>query len=225
MPDKILRPKTKLTKLIPMVAVAMLIGVVAVYFMKGSDGNLNDNQIAKIDKNMCVGTLGRAQSLKKLMRGEVAAMTAREDLINLNELTFFDPGGKATNLDIAKGKIKLLNLWATWCAPCRAEMPALDALQTELGSEKFEVMAVNIDSGSEAGEKPTAFFKEMNIKSLKLYSDSTLEIFDQLKQKALAFGLPVTLLIDENNCVLGSMNGPAEWASDDAKNLIRATLK
>ena len=118
------------------------------------------------------------------------------------------------------GKTVLLNLWATWCFPCREEMPALNALQKELGSDKFEVMAVNVDTGDDT--KPKKFLAETGIDALGYYRDNTLSLFNELKTRGLALGLPVTLLIDADGCLLAHMNGPANWASDDAKKLIAA---
>lgn len=120
------------------------------------------------------------------------------------------------------GKTLLVNLWATWCAPCRAEMPALDELQAELGGEDFEVVAINVDTGSD--EKPRKFLGEIGIKSLGYYRDDTIGVFNDLKRRSLALGLPVTLLVDESGCLIANMNGPAEWASDDAKSLVRAAM-
>ena len=93
------------------------------------------------------------------------------------------------------GKTVLLNLWATWCAPCRDEMPALDALQKEMGGDDFEVVAVNVDTGDDT--KPRKFLAETGVAALAYYRDNTLGLFNELKQRGLALGLPVTLLIDE----------------------------
>jgi thiol-disulfide isomerase/thioredoxin len=119
--------------------------------------------------------------------------------------------------------VLLVNLWATWCAPCRHEMPALDELQREMGGEDFEVVAVNVETGDDA--KPKAFLDEIGVDSLAFYRDNTVGLFNELKRRNLALGLPVTLLIDEEGCLLAHMNGPAEWASEDAKALIRAAMR
>ncbi len=120
------------------------------------------------------------------------------------------------------GKTLLINLWATWCAPCRAEMPALDALQQEKGSDSFEVVAINVDTGD--ASKPQKFLEETGVKNLALYREPTLALFDSVKKRGLALGLPVTMLVDGEGCLLGFMNGPAEWSSEDAKRLIDAAL-
>ena len=120
------------------------------------------------------------------------------------------------------GNERVLNLWATWCAPCREEMPALDELQAALGGDTFEVIAVNIDQGSD--EKPKNFLSEIGVSNLGFYRDNTMGIFNTLKKEGYAFGLPVTLLVDGNGCLLANMNGPAHWSGDDAKAYISKAL-
>ena len=137
---------------------------------------------------------------------------------SLKALAFNDPDGKPMTLADRSGKTVLLNLWATWCFPCREEMPALDALQKEAGSDKFEVIAVNVDTGDDV--KPKKFLVETGIDTLGYYRDNTLGLFNDLKKRGLALGLPVTLLIDAEGCLLAHMNGPAHWAGEDAKRLI-----
>lgn len=136
------------------------------------------------------------------------------------DISFSDALGNSLGLDDFRGHVVLVNLWATWCAPCRAEMPALDALQVAEGGEDFEVVAVNVDAGDDA--KPKAFLAEIGVENLAFYRDETIELFNTLKRRNLALGLPVTLLVDERGCLLAHMNGPAEWASEDARRLIRA---
>ena len=122
-----------------------------------------------------------------------------------------------------KGKVALVNLWATWCAPCRQEMPALDRLQAALGGDDFAVVPVSIDIGGR--DRPAAFLKQIGVKNLPLYTDRTTEIFEGLKTRGLAIGLPVTVLLDRNGCRLGHINGPAEWDSEDGKRLIEAAIE
>jgi thiol-disulfide isomerase/thioredoxin len=128
--------------------------------------------------------------------------------------------GKGSNLDLGhwKGKVVLLNLWATWCAPCRREMPELAQLQRLLGSNDFEVVALSEDlKGVEAS---AAFLKNSGADNLALYVDP--------KSTALAAvespGLPTTLLIDRNGKEIGRLLGPADWASPAVQDLIKATL-
>jgi len=137
------------------------------------------------------------------------------------------PDGQPTTLGelagkTGAGKTVLLNLWATWCAPCREEMPALDALQREMGGDRFEVVAVNVDTGDDA--KPRKFLADTGVASLGYYRDASMGVFNDLKKRGLALGLPATMLVDGDGCLTAHMNGPADWASPDAKRLVEAAL-
>ena len=212
-------------RLILLAAVAgALAGAVAVYVTSGPAGNNAPEapaaQIDEADVAACAAKADRAKSLAASATGEVAAMLSADPPQSLKGLAFNAPDGKPMTLADRSGKTVLLNLWATWCFPCREEMPALNALQKETGSEKFEVMAVNVDTGDDT--KPKKFLAETGIDALGYYRDNTLSLFNELKTRGLALGLPVTLLIDADGCLLAHMNGPANWASDDAKRLIAA---
>jgi thiol-disulfide isomerase/thioredoxin len=97
-------------------------------------------------------------------------------------------------------------------------MPELDALQKEKGGAGFEVVAVNADTGGD--NKPKKFLAETGATTLAYYSDHTMALFNELKDRGLALGLPVTLLIDKAGCLMTHMNGPAAWASAEAKSFI-----
>jgi thiol-disulfide isomerase/thioredoxin len=161
-------------------------------------------------------------TLKPLAKGEVAAVLVPEVSKQLPDLAFLSPDGKPMSLANLRGKTVLLNLWATWCAPCRHEMPALDRLQSQLGGADFEVVAVNIDQRNL--DKPKAFLQEVGVSKLAYYSDASARIFQSLKAVDRAFGMPTTLLIDKNGCELGYLAGPAEWSSEDAVKLVRGAL-
>ena len=122
-----------------------------------------------------------------------------------------------------RGRTVLLNLWATWCVPCRKEMPALDALQSDLGGPNFEVIAINIDTRDPA--KPLAFLKETGVTHLTYYADPSAKVFQELKLAGKAFGMPTTLIVDRSGCEIGEMAGPAEWASADGVKLVSAALQ
>ena len=138
------------------------------------------------------------------------------------DLAFEDGNGNPKKLSDWRGKTVLLNLWATWCVPCRKEMPALDRLQAKLGSDKFQVVAVNIDTRDL--DKPKTFLKEANLTRLGNFSDAKARVFQDLKSIGLALGMPTSVLIDGRGCRIGHIAGPAEWDSDDAVKLIRASL-
>jgi thiol-disulfide isomerase/thioredoxin len=121
-----------------------------------------------------------------------------------------------------RGRTVLLNLWATWCVPCRREMPALDTLEQRLGGPAFEVVAINIDTRDSS--KPKEWLKEVSVQKLAYFADPTARTFQDLKAIGRAFGMPTTLLIDSQGCEIASIAGPAEWASEDAIKLIQAAL-
>jgi thiol-disulfide isomerase/thioredoxin len=163
-----------------------------------------------------------AQTLKPLARGEVAALAPAASPIPLTGLAFRDGGGKERTLADWKGRTVLLNLWATWCVPCKKEMPALDELQKSLGGPDFEVVAVNIDTRNP--DKAKAWLTDTGIASLTYYADNNAKIFQELKEKGRAFGMPTTILIDRNGCEVATLAGPAEWASGDAITFIKTAL-
>jgi hypothetical protein len=101
-------------------------------------------------------------------------------------------------------------------------MPALDRLQAALGGDQFEVVPVSIDIADP--ERPAEFLSSVGVKNLPLYTDRTTGIFEALEGRALARGLPVTVLLDRDGCHLGNMNGPAEWDSPDGRRLIEAAI-
>ena len=170
----------------------------------------------------CRPAVELARKVGPLARGEVAAVTVAKTPLRVPALAFQDARGKPLSLENWRGRTVLLNLWATWCVPCRKEMPALDALQQRLGGPKFEVVAVNIDTRDP--DKPKAWLNEVGIHNLAYYADPNARTFQDLKSIGRAFGMPTTLLIDPNGCEIGTIAGPAEWASDDAVKLIEAAL-
>ena len=154
-----------------------------------------------------------------LATGDMITFVFRKTPETIPAFTFEDGSGSAKTLADWKGKVVLLNLWATWCAPCRKEMPALDRLQQELGGKDFEVVAMSVDrQGAPASKK---FLDETKVANLKLYVESTSKSIGLLH----ASGLPTSILIDRNGLEVGRLAGPAEWDSPDAKALIRSVLK
>ncbi|WP_137132164.1 TlpA disulfide reductase family protein [Rhizobium sp. FY34] len=188
-------------------------GAVAVYVKPTLSGNG-----AELADVRCTGAVAQAKSVSELASGDIAALTGTEKPRILQPLAFKGPQGEALSLSSFEGKTVLLNLWATWCVPCREEMPALNALQAQMGSDRFEVVAINIDTGSD--EKPKAFLDETGVHDLAYYRDSSMGVFNALKKEGLAFGLPVTLVLNRQGCLIGSMNGPAKWDSPQAKTLV-----
>jgi thiol-disulfide isomerase/thioredoxin len=171
----------------------------------------------------CAAAVDLARRVGPLARGEVAAFVPAEQPLRLPNVAFRDAAGTERHLSDWGGRTVLLNLWATWCVPCRKEMPALETLQGKLGGPSFEVVAVNIDTRDPA--KPRAWLKEAGISRLAYYADPSAKLFQDLKIIGRAPGMPTTLLVDPAGCEIGTVAGPAEWASDDAVKLVSAALK
>ena len=170
----------------------------------------------------CSAGAAAAQRIAPFVHGEVAAVSTSAEPRSIPELAFKDASGATKTLADWRGRAVLFNLWATWCVPCRKEMPALDALQARLGGDRFDVVAVNIDTRDP--EKPKAWLRDVGINRLTYYADPSAKVFQDLKLADRAFGMPTTLLIDANGCEVGTLAGPAEWASDDAVKLIGALI-
>ncbi len=170
----------------------------------------------------CGGAVDLARRLAPLAQGEVAALTMATAPLRLPDLAFEDAEGRPKKLSDWRGRIVLVNLWATWCVPCRKEMPALESLQTRLGGPNFEVVAVNIDTRDP--EKPKNFVKEINLTRLGYFSDQKAKVFQDLKAIGRALGMPTSVLVDGRGCEIATIAGPAEWASDDAVKLITAAM-
>jgi thiol-disulfide isomerase/thioredoxin len=199
------------------VALSALIGFGAVYVIGGRFDNGGSHNSGAAAQNLSppdVGTSG-ASSFKL---GEMAAFVTKKVPEALPDITFEDASGKPVTLSSFKGKTILLNLWATWCGPCREEMPALDHLQKELGSDKFEVVALSLDRGGYAASRK--FLDELKANDVKLYADPTAKQGMALK----LIGMPTTILIDKNGNEVGRLAGSAKWDSPDAKKLIEAAI-
>jgi thiol-disulfide isomerase/thioredoxin len=225
----------KQTRLFPSLRLILLaafaglaVGAAAVYVTGGLERNMSSQmpQASSASNSAedaaCDAKADVAKSVAAAATGDVAAMLPADPPRSLRSLAFNDPDGKPMTLADRAGRTVLLNLWATWCAPCRAEMPALDALQRDKGSDLFEVIAVNVDTGDDV--KPRKFLEETGVHSLGYYRENTLSLFESLKKQGLALGLPVTLLIDAEGCLVASMNGPAEWSGPDAHRLVEKAL-
>lgn len=156
-----------------------------------------------------------AAAIDPLIGGDVAALVPAKEPKPVPMIGFVDAAGKTLTPADWRGRVVLLNLWATWCAPCRREMPALDRLQESLGSKDFEVVAVNLDRGGP--QKGQNFYAEIGLRHLAYYHDPDAKIFRDIN----AIGMPTTLLIDRDGYEIARMAGPAEWDSEDAKRVLQ----
>ena len=156
--------------------------------------------------------------------GELAALNGTGEGRGYATLAFKDADGTAMTIADFKGKALLVNFWASWCVPCREEMPALDALATKYNSDAFMVLPINLDIGDGGLGKAQDFLDENQFANLPLYADNTFAAFDRLKQQAVAVGLPATLVLDENGCELAALQGPAHWNTPDGEAVIERLL-
>ena len=196
-----------------------LAGTVAVYVSETSSGN------DEVTAAQCADALKLAQAANPFAKGDVAAFRTADTPDSLDDLTFTGPDGRPTSLDAFAGKTVLLNFWATWCVPCRSEMPTLDRLAAERGGKDFAVVAVDLDV-AEAAKNAPQFLSDMGATHISFYSDPTLAVWtQQIKKRGLAIGLPTTLLVDPNGCRIGVMEGPAVWDSPDARALLNAATQ
>ncbi len=157
-------------------------------------------------------------TVEALATGAMRNFTPLEEPKPAPETKFKDADGKELSLADFRGKVLLVNFWATWCSPCRKEMPGLNKLQTELGGDDFQVMAMSVDRVGE--DRVKAFLKEIGTSALPLYFDRKMKLARGFRTR----GLPVTVLIDREGREVGRLIGIAEWESKDAKALIRHVM-
>jgi len=134
------------------------------------------------------------------------------------QIAFDDAEGHAHKLQDFSGKVLVLNVWATWCVPCRTEMPTLDRLQGNMGSADFEVVPVSIDRGGI--ETVRRFYGEIGVRNLAMYADSSGQVLRQVG----ALGLPTTLLVDRGGQEIGRVVGPAEWDAPEVAEFLKTVI-
>ncbi|HEV7254181.1 MAG TPA: TlpA disulfide reductase family protein [Mesorhizobium sp.] len=199
-----------------------LAGAAVVYASRPASDNAGAELVSAADA-ACAAKAEQGKAITATATGQVAALMAADPPVSLADVRFEAPDGKPLAIEDFGGKVLLVNLWATWCAPCRAEMPALDQLQREKGGAGFEVVAINtMEQGGP--EKPNKFLDEIGVSALARYRDSSRDLFEALKARGLALGLPATFLLDREGCLLALMNGPAEWSSPDAFRVIDVAI-
>jgi thiol-disulfide isomerase/thioredoxin len=189
------------------------VGAVAIYVSLDAQSNTADAA--------CVGAAARAVELDPYAVGQLAGFRVVSNSTSMADLAFQTPEGEPVTLADFHGQMLLLNLWATWCIPCREEMPALDRLDASLGGDAFQVLAVSMDTVN-TPDGPKQFFDEFAIENVGLYLDPTARLLSDFGRIGIRGGLPTTFLIDENGCTLGVIEGPAQWDGPDALALIGA---
>ena len=198
------------------------VGVVTVYVNGGFDGNGSSETKLAEAQAACQMSEAQRAALDAAAVGDLAAMRIADKPVPLTDIGFQMPDGSAKQFTDLN-KVLVLNLWATWCGPCREEMPDLANIQKEYGNENFEVFALNVDRNG--GEKPQKFLESINATALSLYLDPANKSFQNFRSKGLVFGLPTTMIVDPKGCVQGVLAGIAHWGSDDAKNLVEVSIK
>jgi len=196
---------------------AVIVGAVgagAVYVTGGFAGNGSGGQ--------CAAAAALAGPIEDAATGTVAGFRPLEEPVDLSALAFRDGDGNEVTMADFEGRTVLFNLWATWCPPCRAEMPSLDALEAKLGGEDFQIVAVSVDTQDDG--RAEAFYAETGLTDLAFYIEPTMTMFASLKQQGLAHGMPTTMLVDGEGCAAGILSGPAEWDAPEAVRLVRTAL-
>jgi thiol-disulfide isomerase/thioredoxin len=206
--------RLRLKILVGVLAIGAVASLVFLYGKKGDGGNRSAHP--------CADAAPQAEGLKPLAVGEIAALQPLAMPVAFPPVQFDSARGPLTLADFA-GRVVVLNLWATWCVPCREEMPALDLLQQKLGGSDFEVLAVNMDTRNV--ERVPKWLDENKITALTRYSDPAGKVFQTLRAQGRVQGLPTTFVLNRQGCLLAEMAGPANWASEDALALLRKALQ
>ena len=214
-PSPVPTPSRRIPLVIGTVVAGTVIGFAGIYGMGGLKRTTAGDPA-------CRAAVATAQKIAPLARGEVAALTMATAPLQLPDLAFEDANGQPKKLSDWRGKTVLVNLWATWCVPCRKEMPALDRLQEKLAGPNFEVVAINTDTRD--GEKPKNFLKDAKLTRLGYFNDRNAKVFQDLKAIGRALGMPTSVLVDGSGCEIATIAGPAEWDSEDAIKLIKAAV-
>jgi thiol-disulfide isomerase/thioredoxin len=180
----------------------------------------NAGLLAPAQAMPCSPQPAAAQKVDAAAVGQLAALNGTGTGRSYADLAFTDASGKPVTIKDFAGKTLLVNFWASWCIPCRAEMPALDKLAAEQNDANFMVLPIN--TGEAQPDKGRQFFATGGWKNLPLYIDPSFAVLERLKTTAVSLGLPTTLLLDKKGCEIGVLQGPAVWDSPDGANVIAA---
>ncbi|HEY4199035.1 MAG TPA: TlpA disulfide reductase family protein [Devosiaceae bacterium] len=170
----------------------------------------------------CAPQLQAAAAIDSAAQGELAAVTGTGTGRGYSEVAFQDGDGQMKTIGDFKGKALLVNFWASWCIPCREEMPALNTVAGKYNDADFEVLPVNLDIGDGGIDKARKFLADGNWPNLPLYADPTFKAFDKLKTEAVSIGLPTSLLLDGKGCEIAVLQGPAPWDTPDGDKVVEA---
>ncbi|RCL00032.1 MAG: Thisulfide interchange protein [Candidatus Tokpelaia sp. JSC188] len=160
--------------------------------------------------------------LHKTAKGFFSALKIMDKSYYVDNLIFQDSMGKNIKLSDFKGKTLLVNLWAIWCIPCQNEMAALAELKKKWKKSDFDVIAINV--GFRSSEKIRSFLQEVHAANLAVYRDTSMQAFQALKRKRFGIGLPITLVVNPESCVVASFNGTAPWTDQNGIAFIEAVI-
>ena len=161
---------------------------------------------------------------RPILRGYSSQFIYLRPLEMVPSIQFLDGAGQPVDFNRFRGKIVLANLWATWCAPCAYEMPALDRLQAEMGGDRFAVVAIALDTAGLDAVAP--FFRRLSLTHLPIYLDPSHRTVytDSRNAKGAPFALytlPISYLIDNRGRTVGYLKGAADWASPEARQFLK----
>jgi len=158
-------------------------------------------------------------AIEAMREGDMRKLVFVEDPQPVSDATFnLADGAGEGRLSDYRGKWVLLNFWATWCAPCRKEMPMLAELQTEFGGDQFEV--VTLATGRNSPQGIVKFFKDIEVTNLPRHQDPKQNVAKEMG----VFGLPITVIIDPEGNEIARLRGDADWSSDNAKAILAALM-
>ena len=151
--------------------------------------------------------------------GDMKKMTIANNTSSAPKTIFFDTGGKELTLSDFNGRLTLVNFWATWCAPCRKEMPSLEVLSNQIGGDTFQVVTIATMRSSEEAVKK--FFNDNNIIGLPKFRDPK----GYLARASGVAALPLTILLDRNGNEISRLIGDADWAQDETIEFIKKAIE
>jgi thiol-disulfide isomerase/thioredoxin len=151
--------------------------------------------------------------------GDMKKMTIANNTTGAPKTIFFDTGGKEFTLNDFNGRLTLVNFWATWCAPCRKEMPSLEVLSNQLGGDSFQVVTIATMRSSEEAVKK--FFNDNNIIDLPKFRDPK----GHLARASGVAALPLTILLDRKGNEISRLIGDADWSQDETIEFIKKAIE
>ena len=167
---------------------------------------------------LAIGANAQTPDIADLRSGDMRKLRIVNPALPTTQEPFLTESGSQMRLANFKGKIIVLNFWATWCAPCRKEMPHLSALQTELGGDSFEV--VTIATGRNEPAQMAAFLDEIGVDNLPLHRDPK----QKMARKMGVLGLPVTVILNRQGNEIARLQGDADWNGESAKAILRTLI-